>query len=382
MGFPKQKILILHSSSDLYGASRVIIESIKALLEEGHMVVFAVSSDGPLCKEITKLGCKVQIIPLATVRRKYFNVHGLLNRINAFRKSWKEIKRIVSTYKIDTIYSNTTGVIIGCFFSKRNQLRHLWHVHEIIPGPRWLLKAYGFLMHKYANTVIVVSDAVKGYWLEVNSKINIEKLYNGFHFFPYGEENTIRHELSVSSDTLLVGMIARVHFWKGQSYFLEISDHIRRKNENVKFIMVGDAFPGYEYIYEEIKSKVKELNLQDCVIDLGYRTDISRILDGLDIFILPSILPDPLPTTILEAMSSSKPVVATNHGGAPEMIASGVSGYLIPCDNAEKAVEILFPLINDKGLREDMGRKGREIVADRFSVNQYKKNLIKHFERL
>lgn len=382
MDFPKQKILILHSSSDLYGASRVIIESIRALLEEGHMVVFAVSSDGPLCLEVTKLGCKVEIIPLATVRRKYFNVRGLLNRANAFRSSWNEIKRIVSTHKIDTIYSNTTGVIIGCFFSKRNHLRHLWHVHEIIPGPCWLLKAYGFLMHKHANTVVVVSDAVKGYWLKINSKINIEKLYNGFHFSPYGEENTIRHELGVSSDTLLVGMIARVHFWKGQSYFLEISDHIRRKNENVKFIMVGDAFPGYEYIYEEIKSKVEELNLQDYVIDLGYRTDISRILDGLDIFILPSILPDPLPTTILEAMSSSKPVVATNHGGAPEMIASGVSGYLIPWDNAEKAVETLFPLISDKGLREDMGRKGREIVADRFSVNQYKKNLIKLVERL
>ncbi|MFT6969904.1 MAG: glycosyltransferase involved in cell wall biosynthesis [Arcticibacterium sp.] len=382
MDFPKQKILILHSSSDLYGASRVIIESIRALLEEGHKVVFAVSSDGPLCLEVIKLGCKVEIIPLATVRRKYFNVRGLLNRANAFRNSWKEIKMIVSIHKIDTIYSNTTGVIIGCFFAKRNQLRHLWHVHEIIPGPSWLLKAYGFLMHKHANTVVVVSDAVKEYWLEVNSKINIEKLYNGFHFLPYGEENTIRQELGVSSDALLIGMIARVHFWKGQSYFLELSNLIRQKNGNVKFVMVGDAFPGYEYIYEEIKNKVEELDLQDDVIDLGYRTDISRILDGLDIFILPSILPDPLPTTILEAMSASKPVVATNHGGAPEMIADEMSGYLIPWDNAQKAVDIIFPLINDRSLREEMGRKGSEIVADRFSVDQYKKNLIKLVENL
>jgi glycosyltransferase involved in cell wall biosynthesis len=237
-------------------------------------------------------------------------------------------------------------------------------------------------MHKHANTVVVVSDAVKEYWLEVNSKINIEKLYNGFHFLPYGEENTIRQELGVSSDALLIGMIARVHFWKGQSYFLELSNLIRQKNGNVKFVMVGDAFPGYEYIYEEIKNKVEELDLQDDVIDLGYRTDISRILDGLDIFILPSILPDPLPTTILEAMSASKPVVATNHGGAPEMIADEMSGYLIPWDNAQKAVDIIFPLINDRSLREEMGRKGSEIVADRFSVDQYKKNLIKLVENL
>jgi glycosyltransferase involved in cell wall biosynthesis len=75
-------------------------------------------------------------------------------------------------------------------------------------------------------------------------------------------------------------------------------------------------------------------------------------------------------------------VVATNHGGAPEMIADEMSGYLIPWDNAQKAVDIIFPLINDRSLREEMGRKGSEIVADRFSVDQYKKNLIKLVENL
>jgi hypothetical protein len=115
MDFPKQKILILHSSSDLYGASRVIIESIRALLEEGHKVVFAVSSDGPLCLEVIKLGCKVEIIPLATVRRKYFNVRGLLNRANAFRNSWKEIKMILIQQALSLVAFLRKGINCGTF---------------------------------------------------------------------------------------------------------------------------------------------------------------------------------------------------------------------------------------------------------------------------
>jgi glycosyltransferase involved in cell wall biosynthesis len=382
MGNRKRRALVIHSSSDLYGASRVVIESIKTLIDYGHEVVFAISTDGPLVVEVAKLGCKVEVIPLATIRRKYFNIKGLFNRGAAFVNSWREIKRIVEANKIDIIYSNTTGVIIGAFFSRKYGLKHVWHVHEIILGPKWLLKCYGFLMQKYADKVIVVSEAVREYWLGINSGINIDKLYNGFDFNPYVVEGSIRQDLKISNDTLVVGMIARVHFWKGQCYFLEMANLIKQRYGDVKFIMVGDAYPGYEYLYQEIEDRIKKLDLQDAVINLGYRTDINRILDGLDVFILPSILPDPLPTTILEAMSVAKPVVATNHGGAPEMVMDKRTGFLIPWDNAEKAVEIIAPLLNNDTIRKEMGASGKLRVTEYFSVGQYKINLSKIIENI
>ena len=146
--------------------------------------------------------------------------------------------------------------------------------------------------------------------------------------------------------------------------------------------MVGDAYPGYEYLYEEIKVKTEELNLQNKVINLGYRTDINRILEGFDVFVLPSILPDPLPTTVLEAMSVGKPVIATNHGGAPEMVVDQSTGFLIPCDNAERVVEIISPLLNSETIREEMGAKGRLRATECFSIEQYKINLNKVVENL
>lgn len=378
----RKRILVLTSASDLYGAGKVVLESVKVLKEAGYFVVFAVSSDGALCKEISKLDCPVEIIPLAVIRRKYFNLKGIINRIHSFICSWKALNRIVSTHNIDTIYTNTAGIAIGAIYTRVRNLKHLWHIHEIVPGPPILLKFYAHLMRNYSHKVLVVSEASRKHWLAIDPRNEIELLYNGFQFKVDDDREGFRAELNVSNNTILIGMIARVHFWKGQQYFVEIAGHLKSKINNIKFVMVGDAFPGYEYLYDDIKKDIEKLGLEKYVIDLGFREDVHRILSGLDVFILPSILPDPLPTTVLEAMASQKPVVATNHGGAPEMVVNDKTGILIPWDNAELAANMITPLLVNAELRNMMGTSGRKRVLKEFSVDRYKKNLLSHIESL
>ena len=378
----KKRILVLTSASDLYGAGKVVLESVKALTEAGHSVVFAASNDGPLCKEVSDLGCQVEIIPLAVIRRKYFNFKGVLNRINSFIRSWSALNRIVSTHNIDIVYTNTAGIAIGAIYSRRRGLKHLWHIHEIVPGPRILLKFYAHLMRKYCDAVLVVSEAARKHWMSIDSRIAIDLLYNGFDFEVVDAREEFRAELKVSNEILLVGMIARVHFWKGQQYFLEIASHLKSEIKNIKFVMVGDAFPGYEYLYDDIKADIEKLGLKDAVINLGFRTDVHRVLSGLDVFVLPSILPDPLPTTVLEAMVSEKPVVATNHGGAPEMVINNVTGLLVPWDDAEMTAKAILPLLTNSDLRREMGMNGRQRVLKEFSTGTYKRNLLRHIEKL
>lgn len=370
-------ILFLHSSPDLYGAGKVALEDIKILQKNGHNLVICMSREGPLCDTLRNIGCSVNIIPLATVRREYFNLRGILNRFYVYRKSLRALKKVADEHKIELVYTNTTGILTGAIFAKRTGLKHCWHVHEIIPGPNWLLKFYGHLLSKYADVVIAVSDAVKNHWLEVNEKINIVRVYNGFDLDVYEGANWLKKEFNIPDDTILIGMVARVHFWKGQTYFLDIAAQLKSRYTNLKFIMVGDAFSGYEYLYDEIKARINFHQMEEDVIDLGYREDIARILHDLDIFILPSILPDPLPTTIIEAMSSGKPVIATNHGGAPEMLKEGETGFLIPWDNAVEAANKIDSLIIDAGLREGMGGAGKLRVKNIFSLKKHEQEIIK-----
>jgi glycosyltransferase involved in cell wall biosynthesis len=99
----------------------------------------------------------------------------------------------------------------------------------------------------------------------------------------------------------------------------------------------------------------------------------------MDIFILPSILPDPFPTVILEAMAAEKPVVATAHGGALEMIASGKTGFHIPHNSAKEAAGVLEKLISDKGLIKRMGKEARKRVLKKFSLSAYDKKILDIF---
>ena len=109
----------------------------------------------------------------------------------------------------------------------------------------------------------------------------------------------------------------------------------------------------------------------------GFRNDINNVLHAFDIFVLPSILPDSLPTVVLEAMAAGKLVVATQQGGAMEMVIENETGLFIPSNNADDAAMIIEHLINNKTLRLEMGAAGKKRVQEYFSLELFQENIIK-----
>lgn len=371
-------ILVLHSSSDLYGASKILLQTISYLSKKDHKIIVIVSEEGPLTDLIKKEGCEVRIVKLGILRRKYFTPAGLINRITAIKKATAQIKEIVSSNNIDIIYSNTTTVLAGAFLARKMNIRHVWHLHEIITQ-RWLSKIIGWIVNRYSDKVIVVSNAVKKYWKQHVDENKITVVHNGLEYQKYllADGASLRNELGLSEEDILIGMVGRVHPWKGQTYFLNIAKHVLDVYPDVKFIMVGDVFPGNEYLYDEIQKTKSDLGISDQVIDLGYRKDIPQILSALDVFVLPSILPDPLPTVVLEAMAAAKPVVATAHGGSTEMVVHGETGFLVPWDDASEVASIILKLISNRVTSRQFGNKGRERVKTLFSSAAYFNNIEK-----
>jgi len=170
-------------------------------------------------------------------------------------------------------------------------------------------------------------------------------------------------------------MIGRLNLHKGQFYFLEIAKELISANAHLKFIIVGDTFAGYEYLYEKLDNRIRSLGLEKHVLYLGYRSDVAQIMKGLDIFVLPSIKPDPFPTVVLEAMSLSKPVVATAQGGALEQVLDKVTGFHIPIDDAKKAASIMQPLLIDKEMREHFGKNGKARLEAEFTLTAFENNI-------
>jgi glycosyltransferase involved in cell wall biosynthesis len=348
---------------------------VEIMQKKGYKIVVVIPEDGPLKLEVEKLGAEVHIINLGILRRKYFTPCGILGRVLLWIQAMVRLTGIAWSKNVNLVYSNTSGVILGSVLAAITRKKHFWHIHEIIEKPKILAKIIGWLT-KCTSKVIVVSEAVKNAWLPYIKEEKLIVIHNGIdHAGKPAFGSTLKKELGLSEETLLIGMIGRVIYWKGQLYFLEIAGLLRNSFPNAHFVMVGDAFPGYEYLYGEIENKIVSLKLNGLVHNLGYRTDTSNILSGLNLFISPSTMPDPFPTVVLEAMSCGTPIAATGHGGVLEMLVDHESGLFLPIENAELAAEIISELLESKKKLIEMGKNAQALQQSRFTKALFEKDI-------
>lgn len=372
-------ILFLQSSSEQYGSGKIILQVLRLYRSEGLTPVVVLTGPGPLVEELKAEGFLVRIQNLGILRRKYVNPAGLLNRFNKNLKAYRFLDQLHSEFKFELVYSNTLAVIVGAYWAKRNRLPHIWHIHEILPGPAPLVKLLSKMIDSSTPRPIAVSEAVANHWKPKLKLAKMEVIHNGI---PYDEflktYPTAKSDLGLPVDKLIITMIGRINPGKGQMFFMEMASRISRTYPQCYFVLVGDPFPGYEYIQEEIRFAIIEKGLSEKVIDLGFRTDIPKILKASDIFVLPSVLPDSFPTVILEAMASGKPIVATRSGGASEMIVEGETGFLIPIDDVEMGVEEVSKLIENEAMRLEMGKAGRSRVLKEYSLKAFEEKIRIH----
>jgi len=372
---------MLNSGADYYGASRICLEVATHLKQNGFEPVVIFPHDGPVISEFKKLNIEVYIKNLGVIRKKYLSPFGLFNRLYRFLVAYLFLTDLVKKRKIDIIYSNTLSVLVGALVSRRMNVPHMWHIHEIMENPQYLVNFFGWCLDKSKGQVLAVSEAVKACWSGfISNPQRIHVIYNGIaHSEGEVLTRSLREELNLPDELILIGMVGRVNKIKGQEYLLKIAFELRKKYSAIGIVFVGDAYPGNEKIYDELFQLKHDLQLQDIVYDLGYRADIANILRGLDIFILPSVMPDSFPTVILEAMGQSKAIVATAQGGALEMLVDGESGVFIPLNQPRIAADKIFELIMDRSFCQKLGAKAKQRVLEKFSNAAFEKSIIQIF---
>ena len=120
---PKKKLLLLHSSNDLYGASKIFLQIIDLLTKNGFDVHIILSSKGPLDKMISQIkSTHVSYYSLGVLRKKYLNPLGLINRLAANIKAIKFLSNYIKDHSINLIYTNTSTILCGGIAAKKK-----WH---------------------------------------------------------------------------------------------------------------------------------------------------------------------------------------------------------------------------------------------------------------
>ncbi len=208
-------------------------------------------------------------------------------------------------------------------------------------------------------------------------------IYNGVdtkRFNPSVSRDTLRLELGVAEEEILVGLISRVDPLKGQKLFLEAARLVHKTHPNVKFLIAGGCGQKQAWYAERIKAAVSSDTFNSFCFYLGHRENIEEVFSAIDISVLPS-LEEGLGRTNIEAMALAKPVISTAVGGIPETITDGKNGFLIPYDSLELALR-LRTLIASDSLRKNMGLASRERAVNEFSVEKYVAGVFSVYEKL
>ncbi len=375
---PKKNILLLHSSNDLYGASKIFLQLIDLFLTNGFNVYVVLPEKGKLDDFLNKKDIKVSYNELGVLRKKYLNPLGLINRLVINIKAIKFLSNYIKIRSIDLVYTNTSTILCGGVAAKKNGIPSLFHIHEIPTGNRLYEFFSGKIINRISSKVLTVSNSVKNHWLKNIDENKIERIYNGIVFKKI--DSLIKIEKN--QDDFVITSVARLIPYKGHKYLIEIADELIKKSKKFKFLIVGDTLSSYVFYEKSVKQKVKELGLKNHINFLGFRNDVSSILNQSDLFIHPTISPDPLPTVLFESLYNDLPTVATNLGGAIEILDNGNSGLLIPYNDPKKAANLINEYCANTKLQKKHLENSKKNFKINFSSESFNKNILKEVNNL
>jgi len=173
-----------------------------------------------------------------------------------------------------------------------------------------------------------------------------------------------RLALGVADDEVIIGTVGRLDPVKDQLSLIEATAVLSAAFGRVRAVLVGEG-PSRPML----EARIRRLSLESRVTLLGERKDVPQLLPGFDVFVLPSIA-EGISNTILEAMASGVPVIATRTGGNPELLEDGISGALVPIGDRIHLAGVLHRYVVTRDLRARHGAAARRRAVEHFGLDR------------
>ena len=318
-------------------------------------------------------GIDPQLAEASAVRGKLLSV-GVKER--GFQFLPFQLMQLMKAYKPHIVHSRNWGAIEAVPAGRMARVPvviHSEHGYEIdmlsgLPFRRRLLRRAFYPM---CDSVFTVTSDLRKYHSEQGwvSTDRLGVIRNGVDtrlFAPdFAIRSEVRNRLGFSADSLVLGSVGRMVPIKGHHTLLRAAERLLERGFNVRVLLVGGG-PELERHrqYAESSSFLKgRLTL------VGTAFDVRELYQAMDIFVLPSIS-EGMSNTLLEAMSSGLPCVATNVGGNPELIVDSRWGFLFPPEDVSGLADLLGRLVRESELRARFASAARAEALTRFSLDR------------
>ncbi|HKQ39677.1 MAG TPA: glycosyltransferase family 4 protein [Verrucomicrobiae bacterium] len=366
----KPRVLFAHqwnSTGGLYGSDKVLLDFLKYATASIDPIV-AIESEGAFAEIARAIPSEVIILNMGVLRQKHMTPTGIAGcGLQALRSAlW--LSRYIRRHNIAAVVSNTVSVLAGAMSAKLSRKPHIWLIHEILGGKARLLAP---VVRQFSDRVIAVSQA-SAESVGVSDRIAIA--YPGVNVVEFDKAAAapLRKLNGLREETVLIGMIGRIHYWKGQDYFLDaVAELKRRRVTDFAALIIGDVYAGYEDLRQRLIAKAQALGVADSVIFCGHLNDLASVYKALDIVVAPSTRADPFCLVVAEGMAAARPVISTNWGGPKEIIEDGVSGILVPPSDPTIFADALQRFVREPALRRRVGEAGRRRIECCFSRDSF-----------
>ncbi len=334
-----KKVLCIVGSMDAGGAETFLMKMYRTIDKTKYQMDFGVTRPGIYDEEIKRLGGKIHIVTPKT---------------KGMYKSFKSIRDIVreNNYKYVMRISQNSISSIELYAAKRGGASRTIYRSSNSQACGGKIES---IMHKLClplskhipDMCIAPSTEAAEFMFGKNCVVNgkAHLLHNAIdlNVYTYKDEwrKEARKELGVENKFVL-GHVGRFNIQKNHSFLIDVFAEIHKRIKDTRLVLVGTG-----ELTDSIKTKVKELDLEDAVIFSGMRKDIPQILCAMDIFVFPSLF-EGLPNTVVEAQATGLPCIISDKITREAKITQNV--FYLPIDNVNLWCKKIAEIMDDKNI--------------------------------
>jgi glycosyltransferase involved in cell wall biosynthesis len=321
-------ILFIHSSDEMYGSDRMLLEVVEALPEEyrARALVWLPSDYGhgenPLCEQLQARGIAFDHVDLPVIRRRYLNPRGLWGMAGRGRS----VRRRLAQVDPGEIFLVTSAVLpIAPLLGRKGRTRVFFYMQEIWHGNEGRGLA---TLARRVDRVVAISEASKASLPEYLQRRTV--------VVPNGTREPEAYQpVAPNDDGLVFLMAGRWDFWKGHTVLLEAWDAADCPG---RLIIVGS--PSVLGTGVDVDALVAASKRPDTIEVRGVVPDIGGVIDESDVMLVPSTQPEPFGLVTIEAFARGRPAITSAHGGLLETVQDG-AGWLVPPNDVPALAERL-----------------------------------------
>ena len=334
------------------GGQRQVLLTVLGMRERGDRAVLVAHPEGELAKRASEGHDLIRLAPRTEV-----DLHA----------AWK-LSRIVKQLRPDIIHAHdphgVAAAALALSFMTAGKYPGLIASRRVA----FHLKRNTFSRWKYSQVdcFAAASNAIRVTLIQDGiDEDRIVTIYEGIEAGRVQLEPAanIHAEFWLPTHAPIVGAVAALTHEKGHKHFIDAAALVIRDVPDARFVILGEG-----ELRPTLERQVKELRLEKHVLLPGFRADVLSFIKSFDVFVMSS-LAEGLGTSLLDAMALSKPAVATDTGGIPEVVSHGETGLLVPPRDHRAMAAAIVELLRDQQRRERMGAAGFERVNRVFSAD-------------